>query len=69
MPRTTYLAKTFTAGCFICHGGDAAWHSANAQALAARHHDLTGHETWCNIVLQWTYGEHGDGEPTEDKTE
>jgi hypothetical protein len=55
--RATYLVKTYSAGCWVCHGGDGQWFEANAQGVAARHHDATGHRTWVEIVLSWTYGE------------
>jgi hypothetical protein len=43
-------------GCFVCWGSDAQWTGPNAQALAARHHDSTGHNTWADIQLQVRYG-------------
>jgi len=50
------------AGCWTCHGSDAAWFERNAQAVAARHHDSTGHPTWCESVMRVSYG------PTPDIT-
>ncbi|WP_380927626.1 hypothetical protein [Sphingomonas arantia] len=44
------------AGCFVCHGSDAHWTSPNAQGLAARHHDATGHATWSDVYLTVRYG-------------
>ena len=46
-------------GCFVCHGGSAAWTGKNAMAVAARHHDQTGHETWVDQVLSVRYGGTG----------
>jgi hypothetical protein len=54
--RTTSTARDLRAGCFACHGKRARWTGANAQALAARHHDRTGHPTWCDIAMQVRYG-------------
>ncbi len=45
------------AGCYVCHGVDAHWYTKNALALAARHHQLTGHPTWCEQTLSVKYGE------------
>ena len=42
------------AGCFVC-GKE--WQSKNALALAARHHDATGHATWAEQVLSVRYGD------------
>lgn len=44
------------AGCYVCHGGESHWESKNALAVAARHHDATGHTTWCEQVLSVRYG-------------
>jgi len=51
-------SRTLQAGCFTCHGGQAAWTARNAQAVAARHAKATGHPTWCDIVLVVRYGQH-----------
>lgn len=56
-PRITRIARSLTAGCFVCHGGDYRWQGPNAQALAARHHDATGHPTWADVYLAVRYGE------------
>ncbi len=55
--RETYLAKTFTAGCRQCNGLEGIWFKANAQAIAAKHHDKTGHTTWVDVILSFTYGD------------
>lgn len=56
MTRTTARHRDVMAGCFVCHGAAAFWTSANAQALAAQHHDRTGHQTWCDIRMAVVYG-------------
>lgn len=56
MMRRTRTARTCFAGCFVCNGSDALWTSENAQGVAARHHDATGHETWCDVSLMIRYG-------------
>lgn len=44
-------------GCFECmKGTDAKWFSKNALALAAKHHDKTGHKTWAEQVISVRYG-------------
>jgi len=55
--RKTRLAKSYTAGCFDCADGEGQWFANNAQAVAARHHDKTGHATWVDVVLSFTYGD------------
>ena len=52
--RAGYVS--WMAGCFVCHGTNAEWRAANAQALAARHHDKTGHSTWFEGVMSIRYG-------------
>jgi hypothetical protein len=44
------------AGCFVCHGSQAHWFGGNAQGVAARHHDATGHRTWADVSMSVTYG-------------
>lgn len=44
-------------GCTVCHKGIAAWFENNAQGVAARHHDATGHKTWVEITLTILYGD------------
>ncbi|MBW3099281.1 hypothetical protein [Pseudohoeflea coraliihabitans] len=56
--RETRTATNCIAGCFVCNGSDAMWTSKNAMALAARHHDATGHETWADQTLTVRYGGH-----------
>ncbi len=48
-------STTREAGCHVCHTA-AHWTGANAQAVAARHHDQTGHPTWCIVAV--SYGQH-----------
>ena len=57
MKRPTHRSRDIVAGCFICKGTAPIWTAANAQALAAKHHDATGHQTWCDIVMSIRYGE------------
>lgn len=52
------------AGCFVCHS-EAQWTGKNALALAARHHDATGHPTWCEQVMSVRYGSDAAAEQTE----
>lgn len=44
-------------GCYACHGDEAVWFSVNTMAVAARHHDATGHTTWCQQTISITYGD------------
>lgn len=55
--RDTYVGRDVQAGCYTCYGDDVHWFSKNAQAVAARHHDATGHRTWVQVVLSIHYGE------------
>ena len=54
--RTKQTERVLRAGCHVCHGDTAHWTAANAQALAARHHDRTTHATWVEIVMTTQYG-------------
>lgn len=54
--RPTVAQREIRAGCFVCHAPGKGWTTSNAQALAARHHDVTGHQTWCNVYLTYRYG-------------
>lgn len=65
MNRSTATSRELRAGCFVCHDGIAHWTGANAQALAARHHDRTGHGTWCEVQLSITYGSESDDRQTD----
>jgi len=44
------------AGCRQCDGDEPRWDGKNAMAVAARHHDATGHTTWVQQVLSVRYG-------------
>lgn len=54
--RRTSTARDVKAGCFTCNGSDAMWTSPNAQGVAAKHHDKTGHPTWCDVAMTIWYG-------------
>lgn len=54
--RISKTERDYRAGCVVCWGEDAHWTTANAQALAVKHHDRTGHETWFNIDTRGRYG-------------
>ena len=51
--RTTRKRR---AGCLACFGPEAKWSGANAQALAAKHHDAYGHVTWVEVLMRIKYG-------------
>lgn len=54
--RSTGTRRDVQAGCFACGGNEAMWTSPNAQGVAARHHDATGHETWVDVYMSIRYG-------------
>lgn len=54
--RTTATSRDVRAGCCVCHGRHPHWTGPNAQGLAARHHDATGHATWSDVHLMVRYG-------------
>lgn len=54
--RETATSRDVRAGCTVCHGSEAHWIGPHAQGTAARHHDLTGHATWCDIAMLVRYG-------------
>ncbi len=56
--RVYYYHRNVWAGCAECHGDEANWYGNNAQAVAARHHDATGHHTWVNVEMHIDYGEN-----------
>ena len=56
MARVKRTTSSATAGCVTCHGEGTGWTGPNALALAARHHDATGHSTWCDTHLSVRYG-------------
>lgn len=55
--RATSTARNVYAGCFVCGGTEAKWHGPNAQGVAARHHDATGHATWAEVSMSIFYGD------------
>ena len=55
--RLTSRTRELAAGCFACKGDTPIWTGANAQALAAQHHDKHRHATWCDIQMSVRYGQ------------
>lgn len=55
--RTTFISRTLSAGCFQCNGSLPLWTQKNAQGVAARHHDATGHTTWVDVNMGIRYGD------------
>lgn len=55
--RDTFTARNVEAGCFTCRGATVLWQGANAQGVAARHHDTTQHPTWVRIDMMIQYGD------------
>lgn len=60
--RAYRYSRDVNAGCFNCNGSDLIWHGPNAQGVAARHHDATGHNTWVDVYMSITYGENPNTE-------
>ena len=60
--RKYSVGRTIIAGCFDCWGSDGHWFAKNAQGVAARHHDATGHTTWADVTLSIQYGEKSDAD-------
>ena len=58
--RKTTTNRDVIAGCFQCGGSTAMWSGGNAQGVAARHHDATGHQTWVTVNMNITYGKTED---------
>ena len=56
MTRTTDTTRHVRGGCFVCHGTEAHWIGPHAHGIAARHHDKSGHATWCDVQLEVRYG-------------
>jgi hypothetical protein len=54
--RQRTKTRNLLGGCHVCSGHTARWTKANAQALAAQHHDRTGHATWVTIAEDIQYG-------------
>lgn len=55
--RVTTTSRDVLGGCFVCKAdGMAIWRGGNAQGVAARHHDATGHQTWCDVAMSIRYG-------------
>lgn len=64
--RQTTTMTDATGGCFVCPDSEVFWIGAHAQAMAARHHDHTGHSTWCISNRTVRYG---GGVATPDPTQ
>lgn len=58
--RETWTSRDVRAGCFTCYGSMAKWFGGQAQGTAARHHDATGHPTWCDVAMSVRYGSSPD---------
>lgn len=54
--RVTTTDRLVSAGCLDCGKPGAMWTGGNAQAVAARHHDRSGHRTWVNVYMKIRYG-------------
>lgn len=63
MTRRTSTHSEVRGGCHDCKGATPIWTGKNAMALAARHHDATGHQTWAEQMLSITYGDTGPAQP------
>jgi hypothetical protein len=50
--RNAAVDRTVKAGCNACQ---AHWEGPQAQGTAARHTDVTGHDTWCKVVMEIRY--------------
>lgn len=61
MTRQSDTTRQVRSGCFECHGGGPHWLGRNAAGVAARHHDATGHRTWCDQAIRTV---HGDASPS-----
>lgn len=62
--RATFVGRDLIAGCFTCNGNEKIWDGKNAQGVAARHHDATGHPTWVDVAMYIRYGtEDGSSTP------
>jgi hypothetical protein len=51
--RQTRIKRVVSAGCSTCMKS---WSGGNAQGVAAKHHDQTGHVTWARVDMLVTYG-------------
>jgi hypothetical protein len=53
--RTYAYSRDVRASCDMCFPGETKWEGGNAQGVAARHTDATGHETWVEVAMHITY--------------
>jgi hypothetical protein len=51
--RPTAVTREVRAGCVLC---GAEWKGGSAQGSAARHTDVTDHETWVEVEMTIRYG-------------
>lgn len=66
MFRRTSVNRDVRAGCFVCNGSEPLWYGGQAQGTAARHHDATRHQTWCDVIMSVVYGvDAPDGRQTD----
>lgn len=59
--RHTETKREVSAGCLDCGRPGSLWSGGNAQAVAARHSDATGHRTWVNVYMAIRYGAAPEG--------
>lgn len=62
MSRQRATSTVQQSGCFVCYGSDAKWTGSNAIAVAAKHHDATGHQTWADQVISIRYGAQAEAQ-------
>lgn len=57
MARKYFVRRDVQAACDVCHGHyQWTWTSKNAQAIAAKHHDKTGHTVRVDVEMTIVYG-------------
>jgi hypothetical protein len=67
MARETRMYRDIMAGCYVCNPDRYLWYGKNAQAVAARHHDATGHTCWVDVHLCYEYGPREIGQPAPEE--
>ncbi len=63
--RDTWTSYMCQSGCNVCGKH---WHTKNALALAAIHHDKTGHPTWAELATTVCYGASCEDQRESDST-